>query len=85
MLCECIFILLCFFSVEHPEVSFENNRYFFSHSEEGCNESVSAVGKNCFSKCVFYFYKILHLLGHLSSFYKFPEDIKAGFVPEEEG
>lgn len=73
-----------FFSVEHPEVSFENNRYIFSHSEEGCNESDFAVGKSCFSKCVFYFYNLLYLLGHFSGFYEFPENMKAGFIQNEE-
>lgn len=48
----CVFLFWFVFYVEHPEVSLENNRYFFSHSEEGCNESVSAAGKSCFSKCV---------------------------------
>lgn len=88
MFCECIFVLLCvffFFSVEHPEVSFENNRYIFSHSEEGCNESDFVVGKSCFSKCVFYFYNLLYLLGHFSGFCKFPEDVKAGFIQTEDG
>lgn len=79
------FCFVFFFSVDHPEVSFENNRYIFSHSEEGCNESVFAVGKSCFSKCAFYFYNLLHLLSHFSSFYKFPEDMKAGLIQKEEG
>lgn len=71
-----------FLSVEHPEDSSENNRYIFSDSEEGCNESDFAVGKSCLSN-VSYFYNLLYLLGHFSGFYKFPEDMKAGFIQEE--
>lgn len=48
------FVVFFFFSMKHPEVSFENNRYIFSHSEEGCNESDFAVGKSSFSKRVLF-------------------------------
>lgn len=79
------FFVFGFFSLEHPGDSFENNRYIFSDSEEGCNESDFAVGKSCLSKYVFYFCNLLHLLGHFSGFHKFPEDMKAGFIQKKEG